>query len=57
MSSTTTTSGGTTNTTTPNVTLEPFFSGVVLDVTPQIDGDGNVILHVHPSVTQVTTVT
>jgi len=55
--STTTTSGGTTNTTTPNVTLEPFFSGVVLDVTPQIDADGNVILHVHPSVTQVTTVT
>ena len=55
--STTTTSGGTTNTTTPNVTLEPSFSGVVLDVTPQIDADGNVILHVHPSVTQVTTVT
>lgn len=55
--STTTTSGGTTNTTTPNVTLEPFFSGVVLDVTPQIDADGNIILHVHPSVTQVTTVT
>jgi MSHA biogenesis protein MshL len=55
--STTTTSGGTTNTTTPNVTLAPFFSGVVLDVTPQIDADGNVILHVHPSVTQVTTVT
>jgi MSHA biogenesis protein MshL len=51
--STTTTSGGTT----PNVTLEPFFSGVVLDVTPQIDADGNIILHVHPSVTQVTTVT
>jgi MSHA biogenesis protein MshL len=55
--STTTTSGGTSNTTTPNVTLEPFFSGVVLDVTPQIDADGNIILHVHPSVTQVTTVT
>jgi len=55
--STTTTTGGTSNTTTPNVTLEPFFSGVVLDVTPQIDADGNIILHVHPSVTQVTTVT
>jgi MSHA biogenesis protein MshL len=54
--STTTTSGGTSNTTTPNVTLEPFFSGVVLDVTPQIDAEGNVILHVHPAVTQVTTV-
>ena len=53
--STTTTTGGTSNTTTPNVTVEPFFSGVVLDVTPQIDSDGNIILHVHPSVTSVTT--
>jgi hypothetical protein len=29
---------------------------VVLDVTPQIDEDGNIILHVHPSVSQVSTV-
>lgn len=36
------------------MTLQPFFSGVVLDVTPQIDADGNIILHVHPSVSQVT---
>jgi MSHA biogenesis protein MshL len=43
-------------TTTPSVTLQPFFSGVVLDVTPQIDGQGNIILHVHPSVSQVSTV-
>ncbi|MGK5078915.1 pilus (MSHA type) biogenesis protein MshL [Janthinobacterium sp. HLX7-2] len=50
----TTASGATTS---PNVTLQPFFSGVVLDVTPQIDADGNIILHVHPSVSQVTTVT
>ena len=50
----TTSSGATTS---PNVTLQPFFSGVVLDVTPQIDADGNIILHVHPSVSQVTTVT
>ncbi|PMQ08558.1 Type II secretion system protein D [Janthinobacterium sp. AD80] len=49
----TTASGATTS---PNVTLQPFFSGVVLDVTPQIDADGNIILHVHPSVSQVTTV-
>ncbi|NBV19431.1 MAG: pilus (MSHA type) biogenesis protein MshL [Janthinobacterium sp.] len=49
----TTSSGATTS---PNVTLQPFFSGVVLDVTPQIDADGNIILHVHPSVSQVTTV-
>lgn len=45
------------NTTTPSVTLQPFFSGVVLDVTPQIDEKGNILLHVHPSVSQVTTIT
>jgi len=49
VSSTTTT--GTSTTTTPEVELTPFFSGIALDVTPQIDDDGNVILHVHPSVT------
>jgi MSHA biogenesis protein MshL len=54
VSSTTTT--GTATTTTPSVTLQPFFSGVVLDVTPQIDENGNIILHVHPSVSQVSTV-
>ena len=55
---TTTTSTGTVgNTVTPSVTLQPFFSGVVLDVTPQIDGKGNILLHVHPSVSQVTTIT
>ena len=42
--------------TTPSVTLSPFFSGVVLDVTPQIDSNGNILLHVHPSVSQVATV-
>ena len=55
--STTTTTGVGANTVTPNVTLEPFFSGVVLDVTPQIDDDGNITLHVHPAVTKVTSVT
>lgn len=40
----------------PTVTVQPFFSGVVLDVTPQIDDKGNILLHVHPSVSQVTTV-
>lgn len=44
---------GNVSTSTPNVTLEPFFSGVVLDVTPQIDDQGNIILHIHPSVTDV----
>ncbi|HEY8606821.1 MAG TPA: pilus (MSHA type) biogenesis protein MshL [Noviherbaspirillum sp.] len=51
-----TTTTGTSTTTTPSVTLQPFFSGVVLDVTPQIDDSGNIILHVHPSVSQVSTV-
>lgn len=54
--STTTNSSATGNSTSPTVTLAPFFSGVVLDVTPQIDDKGNVLLHVHPSVSQVTTV-
>ncbi|MET0264984.1 MAG: pilus (MSHA type) biogenesis protein MshL [Duganella sp.] len=56
VSTTTTTSGNGAGTTTPSVTLQPFFSGVVLDVTPQIDDHGNIILHVHPSVSQVSTV-
>ena len=47
---------GAASTSTPNVTLQPFFSGVVLDVTPQIDDQGNIILHIHPSVTDVQTV-
>jgi len=38
---------------TPTITVQPFFSGVALDVTPQIDDDGNIILHVHPSVSSV----
>lgn len=54
--STTTTAAGNTSTTTPNVTVQPFFSGVALDVTPQIDESGNIILHIHPSVSTVTTV-
>ena len=48
-----TTVAGTTPVTTPQVELTPFFSGIALDVTPQIDEDGNVLLHVHPSVIDV----
>lgn len=44
--------GGTTNTF-PTLTLQPFFSGVALDITPQIDANANVILHIHPSVSNV----
>ena len=49
VSSTTTT--GTATSVTPEVDLTPFFSGIALDVTPQIDENGEVVLHVHPSVT------
>ncbi|CAM2751664.1 pilus (MSHA type) biogenesis protein MshL [Vibrio ordalii] len=37
----------------PDVQLTPFFSGISLDVTPQIDDQGNVLLHVHPAVIEV----
>lgn len=37
----------------PDVELTPFFSGISLDVTPQIDDSGHVLLHVHPAVIEV----
>lgn len=46
-------SSATATTVIPNVTLTPFFSGIALDVTPQISEDGFVILHVHPSISEV----
>ena len=51
-----TTAGSTTSnstTTLPNITLTPFFSGISLDVTPQIDEGNTITLHVHPAVTTV----
>jgi MSHA biogenesis protein MshL len=39
----------------PTVTVQPFFSGIVLDVTPQIDENNQILLHIHPSVSQVST--
>lgn len=36
-----------------NVELTPFFSGVALDVTPQINEANVVTLHVHPSVSDI----
>jgi len=50
-STNTTTTTGTTET--PDIGLTPFFSGIALDVTPQIGDDGEVTLHVHPKVTEV----
>lgn len=43
----------TTGNTSVSVELDPFFSGVALDVTPQISEQGNIVLHVHPSVSDV----
>ena len=51
---TTTITSGTATQTSPSVQVQPFFSGIVLDVTPQIDDTGMVTLHVHPSVSEVT---
>ena len=39
--------------TAPTVILTPFFSGISLDVTPQIDDGSNIILHIHPAVSEV----
>jgi MSHA biogenesis protein MshL len=45
---------GTSSSTSNNIDLAPFFSGVALDVTPQLSGDGRIILHIHPTVSVVT---
>ncbi|MGP1716255.1 MAG: pilus (MSHA type) biogenesis protein MshL [Methylophilus sp.] len=41
---------------TPDIQLQSYFSGISLDVTPQIDKNDNIILHVHPFVSEVTQV-
>jgi MSHA biogenesis protein MshL len=51
--STTSTVSGNNSTVTPTITVAPFFSGIALDVTPQIDDNSSIILHVHPSVSNV----
>ena len=50
---TTTTTSSTGTVTTPTITAQPFFSGISLDVTPQIDAEGMVTMHVRPSVSSV----
>lgn len=45
--------GNSSSNTTTDIELTPFFSGISLDVTPQIDDQGNVLLHVHPAVIDV----
>jgi MSHA biogenesis protein MshL len=51
--STTTTTSTAGTVSTPTLTLQPYFSGISLDVTPQIDDEGLIILHVHPAVSVV----
>jgi MSHA biogenesis protein MshL len=48
-----TNAGGGAATTSRTVEFTPFFSGIALDVTPQIDDEGVVTLHVHPTVSEV----
>jgi MSHA biogenesis protein MshL len=45
---------GTASSTSRDIELTPFFSGIALDVTPQIAADGKIILHIHPTVSEVT---
>jgi MSHA biogenesis protein MshL len=52
--STVTTTTGTATQQSPTVTVAPFFSGILLDVTPRIDDNGGIMLHVHPSISEVT---
>ena len=47
------TTTGTTTSSSTDITLTPFFSGIALDVTPQIDADGRITLHIHPTVSEV----
>ncbi len=49
----TSTTTATAITTQNNVELTPFFSGVALDVIPQISEEGDIILHIHPTVSEV----
>jgi MSHA biogenesis protein MshL len=51
-SSTSTTSTTSTTATPPSV--DTMFSGIVLDVTPRIDANGAILLHVHPIISSIT---
>lgn len=48
-----TATGGSSTTAASSVELTPFFSGIALDVTPQISAGGDIILHVNPTVSEV----
>ncbi|MGP7733681.1 pilus (MSHA type) biogenesis protein MshL [Oceanimonas smirnovii] len=44
---------GGTNRIYPEPKYKPFFSGISLDVTPQIGEDNRILLHIHPAVVEV----
>ena len=50
---TTSITSGVAQTTPPTLQYQPFFSGISLDVTPQIDDRDNITLHVHAMVNSV----
>jgi MSHA biogenesis protein MshL len=52
-SGSTTVAAGTNTTTNANSQLQQFFSGISMDITPQISIDGDITLHVHPIVSAV----
>ena len=50
---TTTVASGDNTTTNAENSLQQFFSGISMDITPQISADGEITLHVHPIITAV----
>lgn len=49
----TTTVTGTATSSSPSVELTPFFAGISVDVTPKINDDDTVLLHIHPSIIDI----
>ncbi len=47
------TTSSSSTTTSESVDLNPFFSGIALDVTPEIDSNGDITLHIHPIISTV----
>jgi MSHA biogenesis protein MshL len=52
--SSSTVSNASSTTSSPDIELSSFFSGISLDVTPQISDEGGVVLHIHPVISTVT---
>ncbi len=54
VTSTPNTSSSGTTTSSSSLSLTPFFSGITLNVTPEIDLNSQILLHVHPTISVVT---